>query len=82
MRAITLSLVLAAASASADMPLQRGDTYSVWLAHDGQCLGSPSSKVALYTLIEERTLVSLLDKRDVLAEQGRAWLRKNHPDAR
>jgi hypothetical protein len=57
MRAITLSLVLAAASASADMPLQRGDTYSVWLAHDGQCLGSPSSKVALYTLIEERTLV-------------------------
>lgn len=57
------------------------DTYSVWLAHDGQCLGNPSSKVGLYTLIEERTLVSLLEKRDALAEQGRAWLRKNHPDA-
>jgi hypothetical protein len=57
------------------------DTYNVWLAHNGQCLGSPSSKVALYTLIEERTLVSLLDKRDALAEQGRVWLRKNHPDA-
>lgn len=60
---------------------QSVDTYSVWLAKDGQCLGSPSTKVSLHTLIEERTLVSLLGKRDALAEQGRAWIRKNEPDA-
>ena len=57
------------------------DGYSVWPSQDGKCLGSPSSKIALSTPIEEHTLVALLDRSRTLIEEGRAWLRKNHPDA-
>ena len=57
------------------------DGYSVWPSQDGECLGSPSSKIALMTLIEEQTLVALMDRSRTLIEEGRAWLRRNHPDA-
>ena len=57
------------------------DGYSVWLTQNGECLGNPSSKIALIHPIEENTLRSLIEKSHALAEEGRAWLRSTHPDA-
>lgn len=58
------------------------DGYSVWLSQNGECLGSPSSKIALINPIEEHTLRALIERRQTLAEQGRAWIRLSQPDAR